>query len=116
MNKMASIKTNKFNIRSFVAIAMCISGLLLPISGTMNHLLQFGLLTQKIHFWMSIHNMSGLLFTIFAIFHIILNRTNLVNYVNSVKTNAISKEAIIAMLFVIILVGLAALHTLFNYS
>jgi len=64
---------------------MSISGLVLPISGIMNHLLQFELLTQKRHLWMSIHNMSGLLFTFFAIYHIILNWKTLENYLNKAK-------------------------------
>ena len=109
---METIKTKTFNKRAFIAIVMCISGIVLPISGIMNHLLQMELLTQTRHFWMSIHNMSGLIFLIFTIFHIALNWKAIVNYAAKVKTYAITKEFITAILLATLLVGLAALHTL----
>lgn len=63
----------KFNKRAFISIAMLVSLLGLPLSGIMNHVYQLEPLTQGRHFWMTIHNMSGLLFIIFAVLHIILN-------------------------------------------
>lgn len=111
MNTPENIRTKKFKSRSFIAIAMFLSGLILPVSGIMNHTLQFDNLTQERHFWMSIHNMAGLIFAITTICHITLNWKTLMNYLNKAKTFLFNKEAVTAFLFVIILVGLAALHT-----
>lgn len=94
MNKPETIRTKKFNSRSFIAIAMFLSGLMLPISGIMNHSLQFDILTQGRHFWMSIHNMAGVLFAITTICHITLNWKALVNHINKTKTYLMNKEAV----------------------
>ena len=100
----------KFNKRAFVSIAMLISGLLLPVSGIMNHNLQFEMLTPQRHFWMSVHNMSASLFTIFTVIHVILNRKALKNYITKVKKVVISKEAAIAFALIIFVVALFSTH------
>jgi NAD-dependent dihydropyrimidine dehydrogenase PreA subunit len=100
----------KFNTRAFVSIAMLISGLLLPVSGVMNHNLQFELLTTQRHFWMSVHNMSAFLFTTFTIIHIILNRKVLKNYLTRVKMVLITKEAAAAFTLIIFIVALFSAH------
>ena len=105
-------KPNKktFNKRAFVSIVMFLSGLCLPISGIMNHKLQSDLLSVERHFWMSVHNSAAILFTIFAIIHISYNWKVLVHYTKKVKEISISKEAISAIVLVIIIVGLISSH------
>ncbi|MCX6247205.1 MAG: DUF4405 domain-containing protein [Bacteroidetes bacterium] len=99
-----------FNKRAFISTALVVSGLLLPISGLMNHLLQFEGLTFARHFWMSVHDISGILFVLFSILHISYNWRALINYVKKVKDIFISKEALIAIILVVSIVGLVSSH------
>jgi len=99
-----------FNKRAIISTALFTSGLFLPISGLMNHVLQFEGLTIARHFWMSVHDISGILFVIFSILHISYNWRALVNYVKKVKNIIISKEALIAIILVFLIVGLFSSH------
>ena len=99
------------NKRAIISTALFTSGLFLPISGLMNHVLQFDGLTIARHFWMSVHDISGILFVIFSILHISYNWRALVNYVKKVKDIIISKEALIAIILVFLIVGLFSSHT-----
>ena len=102
--------TKPFNKRAFISTALFTSGLILPISGLMNHILQFEGLTLSRHFWMSVHDISGILFVIFSILHIYNNRKALISYAKKAKEALISKEAMIALSLVIILVCLISSH------
>jgi hypothetical protein len=107
-----SMETTKFNKRAFYSTGMLLSGLFLPVSGIINHYTGFDGLTTERHFWMSVHNISALLFVVFAILHIRLNWKALSGYLNKAKSVVISKEAIYAAMFVIFLVGLFSMHAL----
>ncbi len=100
----------RFNKRAFISIAMFVSGLGLPVSGLMNHNLQFETLSQDRHFWMSVHNMSAVLFIIFVIVHIFYNWRSLMHYIKKMKGIIISKEAILAIVLVCFIVGLFSTH------
>jgi hypothetical protein len=100
-----------FNKRALISTALFTSGIILPISGLMNHVLQFEGLTIARHFWMSVHDISGILFAIFSILHISYNWRTLVNYLKKVKDSIISKEALIAIILVFLIVGLFSSHT-----
>lgn len=102
--------TKKFNKRAFVSVGMLAAGISLPISGLMNHLHGFETLTSARHFWMSIHNMSAFLFTIFAVIHASLNWRSITNYFTKIKGDIISKEAIMAIALVLIIIILFSLH------
>ncbi len=102
----------QFNRRAFVSVALCISGLILPVSGIMNHELQFAGLTVARHFWMSVHNMSAALFVGFLIAHLSYNWRALVHYMRRMKGSVISKETITAIVLVAGVVGVFASHAL----
>ena len=104
------LKKRSFNKRAFISIALFLSGLCLPFSGIMVHTLQFEQLTVERHFWMSVHNTAGILFVIFAILHISYNWRSLLNYAKKAKEMFISKEALIAIVLVIAMVGLISSH------
>lgn len=101
---------NKFNKRTFFSIGMLVSGIGLPISGLFNHYLAFGPLSVERHFWMSVHNISGILFTIFTISHIIMNRRAIVKHIHSLKGVLINKEALAAVAVVFFITVLFASH------
>lgn len=109
---MENEKNNKFNKRAFISLGMFFSALGLPISGIMNHELGFEGLTVERHIWMSVHNVLGLLFVIFFIFHIIFNWKPLIKHFKNVSNHFISKEAIAAASVVLIFLFLIILHTL----
>jgi len=100
-----------FNKRAFISTVMFISAIGLPISGIMNHYLAFDILSSEKHLWMSVHNISGIIFTIFAIWHIILNWHQLINYVKKKTQTVISKEFIAGVSLVFVLLFITILHT-----
>lgn len=99
-----------FNTRAFVSVAMFTSLLALPLSGYMNHILQFETLTTARHFWMSVHDVAAILFAAFSIVHIFLNRRALLNYVRKLKTVSVSKETVLAVFLILFIVGLISMH------
>jgi len=102
-----------FNKRAFVSTGMFISAIGLPMSGLMNHYLAFDILSSERHLWMSVHNVLGVLFTIFAIWHIILNWRQLINYIKKKTQTVISREFIAAVAIVfgfLLIIILHALH------
>lgn len=99
-----------FNKRAFISTALFVSGLILPFSGFMNHSYQFDTLTIGRHFWMSVHDVAGLLFVIFAILHILYNWRALLNYAKKAKERFLSKETMTALALVIIVIGLFSSH------
>ncbi len=105
-----SIEKQSFNRRAFVSISLLFSGLLLPVSGLINHNMGFDELSVARHFWMSVHNMAGFLFTVLAICHIVINRRALGHYLKKLPKPLFSKEAIAALLLVLGIIGLFASH------
>lgn len=103
-------KRKSFNKRAFISTALFISGIILPFSGLMNHILQFETKTLDRHFWMSVHDIAGILFLIFAILHISFNWKLLKGYAKKAKEMFISKEVLTAIAVVIVIVGLFSSH------
>ena len=104
------IKKKPFNIRAFISTALFVSGFSLPFTGFMNHSLQFDYLTIERHFWMSAHDIAGILFVILGILHIAYNWRALLNYAKKSKERFLTKESMIAIAFVVIVVGLISSH------
>jgi hypothetical protein len=104
---------NKFNKRAFYSIGMFISGIGLPVSGWMNHLLGFAPMSPERHVWMTVHNILGLLFVIFSILHIRLNWKSLTLHIKKAAGIVMSREAIYAVFMVLFLITIAVLHGTF---
>ncbi|MCE5307645.1 MAG: DUF4405 domain-containing protein [Acidobacteriales bacterium] len=96
------MKSKKLSVRAFVATMMGFSGLGLPITGLANHVYGFSPLSVERHAWMSAHNVLGLLFVLSSIWHIVLNRRPLWNYMRSTAAgiSSVSREAVLAGLIV----------------
>lgn len=92
----------RFRLRAFVSLGLLFSGLGLPLSGIANHLVQFEPLTPTRHAWMAAHNSLGLLFLLFALGHLILNRRALHQHLRgwALHIPTISREALAAGLLV----------------
>jgi succinate dehydrogenase/fumarate reductase cytochrome b subunit len=104
------MKKKPFNKRAFISTALFISVLILPFSGYMNHILQFDTLSIEKHLSMSLHNVAGILFALFVIFHITFNWSALLNYAKKAKEKFVSKETITALALVILVVCLFSSH------
>jgi hypothetical protein len=102
----------KFNIRAFVALMIAFSALGLPITGVANHVYGFSALTVTRHAWMSAHNILGLLFIIFSIWHIVLHRRELLNYIKgfAARVPFLSREAALAGAVVTLILSIFVGH------
>ena len=102
----------KFNTRAFVALMIAFSGLGLPVTGIANHVYGSLPLTAARHAWMSAHNILGLLFVVFSIWHIVLNRRGLRNHIKGVaaRVPAVSREGMLAGVVVALLLFLFIGH------
>jgi hypothetical protein len=98
MKELAMKEHRDFNVRAFVAAMIAFSGLGLPLTGIANHVYGFAPLTVARHAWMSAHNVLGLLFLMFSIWHVLLNRRVLCNHLKSASARvpAASREAWLA--------------------
>jgi len=97
------LKTSKkFNQRAFVACAMIFCGVGLPITGYANHVYAQEPITLQKHAWMSAHNSLSVLFMIFAIWHIVLNRKAIFSHLknSAIKSHIFSHEAFFALALV----------------
>lgn len=101
---------NKFNHRAFTSIGMFLSGIGIPFSGLMNHLTGFDPLTVERHLWMSVHNMLGLFFVIFSVWHIKLNWKPLKNHIKKAAVFFISREAAYAVTLIAFFLMLIIIH------
>jgi hypothetical protein len=100
--------------RALVALTTLISGLGLPFTGLANHVLQSSSLHGPRHSWMAAHDVLGIVFTVSAIWHIILNHKALADHIRgSAKPAAgVSREAFWAAALVGIMLLGALGHTL----
>jgi hypothetical protein len=101
-----------FNVRAFVALVAATSGLGLPFTGFMNHVHQAEEMTLARHAWMSGHNALGVIFVVFGVWHVVLNRRALLLHVRGLVARAtvVSREAVVAVTVVVTLVGLVVSH------
>ena len=88
----------RINVRAFVAIGIGLCGMGLPVTGLVNHFRELSPVTVAAHAWHSAHNVLGVLFVFFSVWHIVLNRRPMWDYLRS-KTSrvpSISRELALA--------------------
>ena len=90
-----------FSLRAFIVLMAACTGLGLPFSGLANHLLQHAFFSPARHTFMAVHNVLALLFCVFTIWHILLNRRALAGYIRSgvAQARAVTREMIYALAF-----------------
>jgi len=94
-------RRNSTSGRSWRSIGLC--GMGLPVTGLVNHFRELSPVTVAAHAWHSAHNVLGVLFVFFSVWHIVLNRRPLWNYLRS-KTSrvlSISRELVLAWVVVV---------------
>jgi len=90
-----------------------ISGLGLPPTGIAVHVFRHGPLTAQGHAWIAAHIVLGSIFTVFAVWHVVLNRRALLNHLQGQAAGrpGISREVALAAALVcfalVLTVGLA---------
>ncbi len=84
-----------FNYRAFVALIVAITGCALPLTAMLGH----GHHSASSHALIGAHGALGLLFVIFAIWHVVLNRRALLNYTRTLtgRLPVVSREALAAV-------------------
>jgi hypothetical protein len=104
----------RLNKRALVALTALISGLGLPFTGLAGHVLQSSSLHTPRHSWMVAHEVLGIMFTVSAIWHIVLNHKALANHIRGSAKRAagVSREAFWAAALVGIMLLGALGHTL----
>jgi hypothetical protein len=104
----------RLNKRALVALVALISGIGLPFTGLPNHLLHSSPLHGARHFWIVAHEVLGIIFTVSAIWHIILNRKALANHLRGSvgRVACVSREAFWAAALVVIMLVAAFAHLL----
>jgi hypothetical protein len=104
----------KFNGRAFTSLMVALCGLGLPVTGIFNHVHGFDPLTVGRHAWMSAHNALGVLFVVFSVWHVVLNRRPLWNHLRSTAARlpALSREALVAGAVVATAVAAVVAHAL----
>lgn len=109
---METKEKRKFNKRAFISTALLITFMILPFSGLRLHTLSFDMFDTEKHFWMAMHNMAATLFCIFLITHLIYNKKILISYAKKAKGILISKEAFLALMIVVFIIGVFSMHAL----
>ena len=105
---------SQFRIRAFTAILLVATGMGLAVTGIVNHFYAFSDVTAARHAWMSAHNLLGVLFLVFAVWHAVLNRRLLFSHMKSSSTGIfrISREAVWASGTIILLLAFVVGHAL----
>jgi Domain of unknown function (DUF4405) len=77
---------------------MVLSGLGLPVTGVANHIYGFSPLSIERHAWMSAHNALSVLFVVFSIWHVVLNRRAFWKHMTGAVSRmpSVSRELMIA--------------------
>jgi hypothetical protein len=101
-----------FNLRGFAILTATVTGLGLPITGLANHLHQMQpMVSFSRHAWMAAHTLLGILFTVSAVSHAILNRRILLNYLRGHTARpGIGREAAGAIILVALTLMFAVGH------
>ena len=110
---MNEIKKQTLNKRSLNVMVMFFAFTLLPFSGIVIHNTHGMSEHEPVrHFAMSAHNLSAIIFLTTCILHLIANRKALLKYFKTKTTeySGLKREAIIAFIFVIGLIGLFSMH------
>jgi hypothetical protein len=105
-------KLRNFNKRAFISSIMFISGAGLPLSGYMNHILGLSGMNLSRHVWMSVHNVLGVLFVVFVLWHMALNWKVMKLYFRKAAGLIISRETLYAFSLVLICLGMFVLHAI----
>lgn len=107
----AGTANRAFNVRTFVALVVMLSGAGLPATGLANHLTGTGPLTPERHAWMAAHNALALVFTVFVVWHVALNIRPLQGHLKRAVSNLprAGRELLLAA-GIVALAGLFAAH------
>ena len=111
---MTSQLDSRLNRRSFIVLLMFFSGVFLPPSGIVLHLAASAPLQPTRHLLMTIHNTAAIIFLISVSTHLVMSWKAILRYLVSKTAEYLKfrKEALVAAIAVVAIVGLAASHVL----
>lgn len=104
----------RFNYRAFVSLTIALAGAGLPVTGIGNHWQQLEPMTVARHAWMSAHNSLGVIFVVFATWHVVLNRRALVAQIRGVagRVPRAGRELLYALAVVGATTGVVIAHAI----
>ncbi len=110
---MAARPERSFRTRAFVAASALLTALGLPVTGFASHATAGEGLAGAHHAWMATHNALGLLFVVFAVWHLCLNGRAVLRHLRGSvgRVTMPSREALAALLLVAGMLTLAVGHT-----
>jgi hypothetical protein len=96
---MDQVTRKPFSRRAFVALMAAVSGSALPLTGLAVHLLHGGPAGPGRHAWMAAHWGLGIIFSVFTVWHVSLNRRPFFKYARGLTGNlpALSRELLTAL-------------------
>jgi hypothetical protein len=108
----SQIGSRKLDRRAFSALMAGFSALCLPFSGLALHLLAGAPLTESQHAWMAVHTVLGVVFVVFAGWHVLINWRGLTNSIRKVYAGGykVRREVWLALVILAILILLASGH------
>lgn len=103
----------RLNKRALMALTALVSGIGLPFTGLAVHLLHSNFPHDARHAWMAVHEALGIIFTLSAIWHVILNRKGLVSHIrhSAGQVAHVSKEFLWATALVGMMLLMALSHS-----
>jgi Na+/melibiose symporter-like transporter len=107
------LEKTKTNKRTLNVLVMFFSFIMLPWSGLLLHTTH-GRMEREVlrHFAMTVHNIAAIIFLITCVLHIIVNRKALTKYLlqKTAEFSSFKKEALIALVLVLGIIGLVSMH------
>ncbi len=110
----ANQSPRRFNPRAFVSSMIVFTAAGLPVTGLANHVLQAEPFSTARHAWMGAHNSLGVLFVVFAAWHVVLNRRALAGYLRAAapRVPGGGREVFCALLLLTVTTALVVAHAL----
>ena len=109
---MESKRSRLLDGRAFVTAMIAITAIGLPITGLLNHHHQAAPMDLSRHSWMAAHNVMGLLFTLFAVWHVVHNGRRMLRSVRGVARgiSTVRREVLLAGALVATVLALSIGH------
>ena len=93
-----------FDMRKFVSVGLFFTLTSLVITGILIQTFELFENEFPAHFCTAVHVLTGFVFTVFSIFHIVLNWRSLKRYIKKTDETNISKESVVALFLTVIII------------
>ena len=106
---MKTLRKKPFSARKFVSVGLFFTLTSLVVTGILIQTFEVFENEFPVHFCTAVHVLTGFVFTVFSVLHIIINWRSLKMYIKKEKKANISSESIVALFVTIIIVLIVCL-------